>query len=779
MGAPDAQDLIIEAEQQFLATLLEYPGMLAECLPLAPEDFVHPTHVFIFRAILDLVRDGRPPSLLAVLTLLTARDVQEPLLHYAKALVNLAQPGVRALELASLLRERGTLRRIRAIHAEMTERIETDDPGLIAQARAMGLAAAGNAADQSGARIVEARTLVGETVEYIERIWSGAEQPPIPSGLARLDGLGPFMVGDLCLIGARPSVGKCLSPETPVLMFDGATKAIRDIGVGEWVMGPDSRPRQVLSTATGEDEMYRIVPAKGAPWVCNSVHVLSLVRNRAGHDGEIIDLPLDCYLNPHASLDRGKLKLFRVGVEFPPAPAPALPPYLAGVWLGDGSRHKAVITNADQRIVDYCVRTAPTIGCVCRVRPVPAHNTNELSFRHTRRADGCGPNPFRAGTLALLDAEGGKRIAPSYLRASRRERLELLAGLVDTDGHVEHGCIEIITKYPGLRDDLLFLCRSLGLAAYAAPKIGRIKSSGFRGDYWRVVVSGELRMIPCQVRALPERRKMRSVLRTGFGVEPVGRGPYAGFTLDGDGRFLLGDFTVTHNTAFGVQIARHAASKGYGVLIISLEMSTTQLMVRMLAQESQVSIAAMHPTNRFGVSVEDRAAVYRAAGVLEAYPFGMVDRGDLSIDSIIALARGRAAATKLDVLIIDYLQLIPTPLSDSGRSTRNDEVGKISRKLKLLARELNIAVLAMAQLNRTAVGGAPRLDSLRESGNLEQDADSAILMSADLRDLTETQWEELVLRPVFINVAKNRNGPRRSLTVLFNAQGQILSEVEG
>ena len=119
---------------------------------------------------------------------------------------------------------------------------------------------------------------------------------------------------------------------------------------------------------------------------------------------------------------------------------------------------------------------------------------------------------------------------------------------LDTDGDLASNCYSITTKCPQLRDDMLYLCRSLGFAAYASPTVKGIKATGFLGTYYRLSISGDTNRIPCRIaykQATP-RQQVKNVLRTGFAIEPAGTGDSYGCTLDGDGRFLLGDFTVTH-----------------------------------------------------------------------------------------------------------------------------------------------------------------------------------------------------------------------------------------
>jgi hypothetical protein len=173
-----------------------------------------------------------------------------------------------------------------------------------------------------------------------------------------------------------------------------------------------------------------------------------------------------------------------------------------------------------------------------------------------------------------------KRIARNYLVNSEHARLALLAGIVDTDGHVDRNkCLQITTKYAGLKDDILFLARSLGFAAYASSVIKTIKSRNFSGSYWQISISGDINRIPCKVerKKIGTRIQQKNVLRTGIVLESKGVGDYYGFELDGDRLFVLGDFTVTHNTTFAIQLADAITSTGNLALYNTCEESIYQV----------------------------------------------------------------------------------------------------------------------------------------------------------------------------------------------------------
>ena len=352
---------------------------------------------------------------------------------------------------------------------------------------------------------------------------------------------------DSLLIEAVAGSGKCLGYDTPVLMFDGTIKMVQDVVPGDQVMGPDNKPRNVLSTNVGVGGLYRIIPVKGESWICNDVHILTLVDSLSG---KIFDIALDKYLEAAGTRMYQNAKLFRVAVDFPDREV-KLDPYFAGLWIGDGSKDGPIINNKDKSIHDYCVKYAAEMGLEAKINIYQDKFGNDKcpKIALTGKNHSKKKNPIRDELLNFV-VNNEKRIPSEYLINSRSKRLQVLAGLLDADGHLSGKCYEISTKYDGLKDDILYLCRSLGFAAYARKKIKSIKSLGFTGEYWSISISGDTHLIPCKInyKMAGKRFQKKNVLRTGFSIKPVAEGKYYGFTLDGDGRFVLGDFTVTHNT---------------------------------------------------------------------------------------------------------------------------------------------------------------------------------------------------------------------------------------
>lgn len=204
-----------------------------------------------------------------------------------------------------------------------------------------------------------------------------------------------------------------------------------------------------------------------------------------------------------------------------------------------------------------------------------------------------------------------------------------------------------------------------------------------------------------------------------------------------------------------LQIAAFIAANGHGALVHSLEMSRSELMNRFFAAEAGVELTSLHEHR---LSDDDWRRVLEARERAKSWPLAVSDAPRIGITGIASRARDRARTARgLSVLAVDYLQLV-TP--HDARAPREQQVAGISRGLKLLARELNVPILAAAQVNRGSEARAdkkPTLADLRESGGIEADADTVILLYENPEHVGEL---ELIL-------AKNRHGPKTSVHVAW------------
>jgi len=228
-------------------------------------------------------------------------------------------------------------------------------------------------------------------------------------------------------------------------------------------------------------------------------------------------------------------------------------------------------------------------------------------------------------------------------------------------------------------------------------------------------------------------------------------------------------------TSLALDIARHVAlKKKIPVGIFSLEMSSDQLVDRMLAAEARVDAWRIR-TGRLRSSGEedDFAKIGEAMGILSEAPIFIDDSARANVMEMRTMARRLQAEHNLGLIIIDYLQLM------EGRSSDNrvQEVSDISRSLKGLARELNIPVLALSQLSRAVESRSPqipKLSDLRESGSIEQDADVVLFLYREDREKPDTPNKNIVQ----VIVSKHRNGPLGTASLYFNDTITSFSSLE-
>lgn len=229
-------------------------------------------------------------------------------------------------------------------------------------------------------------------------------------------------------------------------------------------------------------------------------------------------------------------------------------------------------------------------------------------------------------------------------------------------------------------------------------------------------------------------------------------------------------------TALAMDIARQAAQKSKkGVAIFSLEMSKEQLVDRMLCAQSNINLWKMRTGNLSDKEGEnDFARISEAMGQLSEAPIYIDDSASLSIMEIRAKARRLQTEKGLGLIVIDYLQLMEGKGKYSG--DRVQEISEISRGLKGVARELDIPVLALAQLSRAAEQQAgasiPKLSHLRDSGSIEQDADvvmfiyrKAVDRAFNIQDLPLEEKNKAE-----IHIAKHRNGPTGKVDLYFSSE---------
>ena len=317
--------------------------------------------------------------------------------------------------------------------------------------------------------------------------------------------------------------GKCLGKGTEILLYDGSKKKVEDIIIGDLLMGDDSTPRQVLSLARGREMMYKINGPNSDSYIVNESHILSLKysKNINNNDNDILDISVKDYLKLLNNQDNKSIFYnykediyydykdnifygYRVPITFQKKDI-EVEPYLLGYWLGNKQSQYSLI-----KIVSI--------------------NYKFIKF------------------LTKYNLLKNKYIPHHYKCNSRDIQLKLLAGFIDSTGYYYNNCYTIIQKNEKLLDDIIFLSRSLGFCAFKK----------IRSNYFLTTIYGNgIEEIPVLNLIKKAKHKVytEDTLNYEIKLEKLQEDDYYGFEIDGNRRFVLGDFTVTHNTVIALNIA--------------------------------------------------------------------------------------------------------------------------------------------------------------------------------------------------------------------------------
>ncbi|MFW5415368.1 replicative DNA helicase [Nocardiopsis sp. CNT-189] len=650
----------------------------------------------------------------------------------------------------------------------------------------------------------------------------------VPTGFTDFDqltnGLHP---GQMVIIAARPAVGKALALDTPLPTPEGWT-TMGEVRVGDRLIAADGTPTTVVAAtdAMHGRPCYEVRFDDGGRIVADAEHqwLTDTRASRRSENGapEIrttrqIAETLRC-----ATAERRINHSVRnaAPLDGPDRELP-LPPYFLGAWLGDGHSAAARITTADPEIVagieaeglvvkaygdvsgmGYSVHL-PADAPVAEKRCAVCGTTFVPRLPHVRTCGrSCGgkarfvsaPVPHTAcvdcgrqchgqtrcrrciddhgsvqALLRTVGVLGDKHIPAAYLRASQAQRRRLLAGLMDTDGTVTHsGSVQFSVVNRRLAEDVRELVHSLGYRSGMAVKRVKGRSEESSNCYTITFSPTEpVFSLARKARAQSERSAGRSYQRVGHRfiteVRPVPGVPVRCVQVDHPDRLYLAgrEMIPTHNSTLALDFARAASIKHQlASVFFSLEMGRNEIVMRLLSAEARVPLHTM----RSGLMTDDDwQRLARRMGEVASAPLFIDDSPNMSMMEIRAKCRRLKQQHDLKLVIVDYLQL----MSSSGRvESRQQEVSEFSRSLKLLAKELEVPVIALSQLNRgpeQRTDKKPQVSDLRESGSIEQDADMVLLLyREDVHDKESPRAGE-----ADIIVAKHRNGPTAEVTVAF------------
>lgn len=346
----------------------------------------------------------------------------------------------------------------------------------------------------------------------------------------------------------------CHERGTRIVMGCGFRKPVESVKPGDRIMGPNGA-NTVVQLCRGREQMYRITPKRGgAPFTVNENHVLVLVSTNEGSSypsrttgNEIRYITVKEYLSKSQTW-KNLHKLLRNHIscifERESSPLP-IPPYILGALLGDGTlRGVAGLTTTKDVLAKTVSEWAQHIGCKTRV--TDSNNTRTPTYFFPRKNTDQQVNPLneKLRELDLFNRRAGDKFIPGiYLLSDVATRLELLAGLLDTDGHTCKSGYQYSSKSEELVDGIQFLARSLGFSC-SPIRVKTVKEV----PYYVTYITGDTVRIPARIKPSAQRKQKKRWFVSGFDIVPAGIGSFYGFTLAKGHTYFTEDFTVHHNS---------------------------------------------------------------------------------------------------------------------------------------------------------------------------------------------------------------------------------------
>ena len=417
----------------------------------------------------------------------------------------------------------------------------------------------------------------------------------------------PHTPYDKVLVYHGLGTGKCHRKDTPIIMHDGSIKMVQDIKEGDLLMGDDSTPRTVLSTASGEDQMYEIQQRNGDKYVVNSEHILCLksrvdvlfgerfekkyyvrwvgtdldlkkkffetqeraeqhaevVRNK----NEVVEVSVKDFLEI-SNYKQANLRCYKVPIDFPEKEVD-INPYLMGYWISQKYQDDHSFRIYNNEVIDHMNKMSEKDGIkIVKYSDSKKHHYKNL-FRITNTDEHKTQENIFKNYVNSHNMVNVKRIPAMYKFNSKEIRYNFLAGLVDSCGYIKNKIFyEIIHKEKEFVDDITFLCRSLGIRTC-------VQYTESIGKYRIYFNSNNIPVVEAK-HIIPEELKEKDDLTSIFTVKKLGRETYYGFMLDNNCRYLLGDFTVTHNTCLMSAVTEFAMKVSKG----DLSMNKITILVR-------------------------------------------------------------------------------------------------------------------------------------------------------------------------------------------------------
>ena len=564
-----------------------------------------------------------------------------------------------------------------------------------------------------------------------------------------------------------------------------------EVAVGDELIGADGRPTTVVATTevmTGRP-CFEVEFSDGEVIVADAEHQWLTwdARGRVGHDAangsaqgwaDALRWSTGGAAGPVCRTTAELVRTLYAGAELNHAiptcgrlstTSRELPiePWVLGYLLGAGDLAGSgrVVCAAQDR--EWAMKEFDRLGYHVTIGAAPGRFT----------VDGV-QQAWRELSLSADPAHLGRHIPAAYLRGSIEQRAALVQGLMDSDGDVDvHGRYRFSTEDVELARGLREMLSTLGCASRLHRRY--LSHEGHpRPPMWEIVVRSRagLARMPrkaCSVPTVAWHRDHESHYIVD--VRAVPSVPVRCVQVSGaDHLYLAGRSMIpTHNSTLALDVARNAAVKHHlASVIFSLEMSKTEITMRLLSAEAGIRLGHMRAGT---MSEQDWQKIVRRMTEISDAPLFIDDSPNMTMMEIRAKARRLKQRNDLKLIVVDYLQLMT---SGKKVESRQQEVSEFSRQMKLLAKELEVPVIALSQLNRgpeQRTDKRPMLSDLRESGSLEQDADMVILVHRpDAFEADDPRAGEADLI-----IAKHRNGPTATVAVAHQLHYSRFADLAG
>ncbi|WP_258527724.1 replicative DNA helicase [Streptomyces sp. NBRC 110611] len=818
------QDL--DAEQSVLGGMLLSKDAIADVVEvLKGEDFYRPAHELVFQAVLDLYAKGEPADPITVAAELTKRGEIGRVggASYLHTLVQSVPTAANAEYYAEIVHERAVLRRLVEAGTRITQMgyaADGDVDEIVNKAQAEVYAVTEQRTSEDYLPLGD---IMEGALDEIEAIGSRQGQMTgVPTGFTDLDSLtNGLHPGQMIVIAARPAMGKALALDTPLPTPTGWT-TMGEVQPGDYLLDAEGKPTRVVAATevmTGRP-CYELAFDDGATVIADAEHQWRTwdQKTRAAYAAAVPDTSPYPDNWPSWSPEPSSAQPYAPGERDRTPPAPRTTAEIARSLRVHGEANHAIpaakallcpeaTVAIDPYVLGHLLGDTDAAGTG---RVVCEPGDREWLIKEFDAAgydigpdggDGSFSVPGLGEAWRALDLPPGTRIPVDYLRASATQRLALAQGLIDAYGDADgQGSYRFVSTDRALVDGFCELVRTLGCvprvsrraectrtaevhpalatggaattdsvhshAAEVSP-VGGAASHAAEAAGWEVVVATDLPLARMPRKACSAQGQLRRAQLTRYitAVTPVESVPVRCVQVDNPEHLYLATRSMvpTHNSTLALDFARAASIKNnLPSVIFSLEMGRNEIAMRLLSAEARV---ALHHMRSGSMTDEDWTRLARRMSDVSAAPLYIDDSPNLSMMEIRAKCRRLKQRNELKLVVIDYLQLMQSGGSKRAES-RQQEVSDMSRNLKLLAKELELPVIALSQLNRgpeQRTDKKPMVSDLRESGSIEQDADMVILLHRE--DAYEKESPRAGEADLI--VAKHRNGPTATITVAF------------